>query len=562
MNRTVLMFVGAAGVLVTGALAALHFTGTPVEEVAEVLAQDGDRVLRGPMRPARGAPRVVIFALDGVGADEFAGAVHSGRAPAIAALLGAVEDSAAGLHAHAYAAPGVLSILPSTTVAAWTSLFTGEPPARTGVAGNEWFERATRTFYAPAPVTIRDKDHALEVYSDGLMDSLIHVPTLYELVDRRAYVSLSQVQRGADLLATPTLGALDDVIGAAIRGVTEGDTTVERKVYAELDFEAAKGIAGQLEERGLPDVLTVYFPGVDLYTHLAPRALASQRDYLHDVVDSAVAAVLEPYRRAGALPTTWVLFVADHGHTPTLGDDRHSLGTEGDDEPPALLEQVGFRVRPPVLEPDSADAGFQAVLAYQGAFAYVYLADRSTCPAPDAPCDWTRPPRLAEDVLPVVRAFDAANRTGAGVPALRGTLDLILVRTGDTARGGTPVRVWDGRRLLPLGAWLREHPRPDLVRLEERLGGLLAGPYGDHAGDVLLLARNGAHRPLEDRYYFSSEYRSWHGSPSRQDGEIPLVVARGDRSGTAIRDAVRDAVGERPGQLDVTPLVVALLGER
>jgi hypothetical protein len=514
------------------------------------------------MRPARGAPRVVIFALDGVGADEFTGAVHSGRAPAIAALLGAPVDSAAGLHAHAYAAPGVMSILPSTTVAAWTSLFTGEPPARTGVAGNEWFERATRTFYAPAPVTIRDKDHALEVYSDGLMDSVIRVPTLYELADRRAYVSLSQVQRGADLLATPAVGALDDVIGAAITGATEQDTTVERKVYAQLDLEAAKGIAGQLEERGLPDVLTVYFPGVDLYTHLAPRALASQRDYLHDVVDSAVAAVLDPYRRAGALPTTWVLFVADHGHTPTLGDDRHSLGIEGDDEPPALLERAGFRVRPPVLEPDSVDAGFQAVLAYQGAFAYVYLADRSTCPAaPDAPCDWARSPRLAEDVMPVVRAFDAANRTGAGVPALRGTLDLILVRTGDTARGGTPVRVWDGRRLAPLGAWLRRHPRPDLVRLEERLRGLLVGPYGDHAGDVLLLARNGTHRPLEERYYFSSEYRSWHGSPSRQDGEIPLVVARGDRSGAAIRATVARAVGEGPGQLEVTPLVRALLGE-
>src|SRR3712207_1080850 len=74
------------------------------------------------------------------------------------------------------------------------------------------------------------------------------------------------------------------------------------------------------------------------------------------------------------------------------------------------------------------ERGYQAVVAYQGAMAYVYLADRSTCPGVQDRCDWRRPPRLQEDVLPVVRAFDAAGRTGAGVPALRGALDLVFAR--------------------------------------------------------------------------------------------------------------------------------------
>ncbi|HEX5633836.1 MAG TPA: alkaline phosphatase family protein, partial [Gemmatimonadales bacterium] len=506
-------------------------------------------------------PRVVIFALDGVGADEFRDAVRGGRAPLIAALLGPVTDSAAGTHAHAYAARGVLSVLPSTTIAAWTSLFTGEPPARTGVPGNEWFERQSRTFYAPAPVTVEDKDHALEVYSDDLMGRVIHVPTLYDLADRRAYVSFSQVQRGADLLAMPSPGAFGDLVAAAVKGATEEDTTLERKVYAELDINAAESVVEQLEERGLPDLLTVYFPGVDLFTHLAPNALEAQRAYLRDVVDSAVAEVLAPYRRLGALDSTWILFVADHGHTPTLGDDRHSLGSDEEDadEPPALLRRLGFRVRPRVLDPADDEDDFQAALAYQGAFAYVYLADRSTCADEGAICEWSRPPRLREDVLPVVRAFDAANRTGAGNPGLRGTLDLIFVRTGDTTGRTPPVLVWDGRRLVGVREYLRRHPRPDLVRLEERLRGLVDGPYGDHAGDVLLLARNGIDRPIDQRYYFSSEYRSWHGSPSRQDSEIPLVVARADRTGEAIRAEVERAVGRTPDQLDVTPLVRALL---
>jgi hypothetical protein len=429
------------------------------------------------------------------------------------------------------------------------------------VPGNEWFERQSRTFYAPAPVTIEDKDHALKVFSDDLLGGVIHVPTLYDLVDRRAFVSFSQVQRGADRLAIPTPGAFGDLVLAAVKGVTDGDTTVERKAYAELDLSAAESLVEQLEEHGLPDLLTVYFPGVDLYTHLAPRALEAQRAYLRDVVDSAVAEVLAPYRRLGALDSTWILFVADHGHTPTLGDDRHSLGSDdGDvDEPPALLRRLGFRVRPRVLDPGDDQDDFQAALAYQGAFAYVYLADRSTCAEQGRTCEWSRPPRLHEDVLPVVRALDAANRTGAGNPGLRGALDLIFVRTGDTTGRTPPVLVWDGRRLVPVPDYLRRHPRPDLLRLDERLRGLLDGPYGDHAGDVLLLARSGMDRPIGERYYFSGEYRSWHGSPTRQDSEIPLVVARIDRTGASIRAEVERAVGRTPDQLDVTPLVRALM---
>ena len=86
-----------------------------------------------------------------------------------------------------------------------------------------------------------------------------------------------------------------------------------------------------------------------------------------------------------------------------LDDDRHALEAEGEDEPSALLERVGFRMRPLKLELADDEQDFQATMAYQGAFAYVYLADRSTCTSAGATCDWSRAPRLEEDVLPVVR---------------------------------------------------------------------------------------------------------------------------------------------------------------
>lgn len=99
----------------------------------------------------------------------------------------------------------IVAIALSVWLADVPELFTGEPPARTGVPGNEWFAREERRFYAPAPVTIANHEHAIEVYTDGLVGSALRLPTLYELAAVRSYVSLAHVHRGADLLTMPEL---------------------------------------------------------------------------------------------------------------------------------------------------------------------------------------------------------------------------------------------------------------------------------------------------------------------------------------------------------------------
>jgi hypothetical protein len=252
--------------------------------------------------------------------------------------------------------------------------------------------------------------------------------------------------------------------------------------------------------------------------------------------------------------------VSAHGHTPAVPDDRHALGTDTVRDPPAVLRQAGFRLRPFVLDPPEDRRDYQAALAYQGAFAYVYLADRSTCPRPGDVCDWRRAPRLEEDVLPVARAFHEASRTGAGVPELRGTLDLVFAREPRApGEDALPFQVWDGARLVPVGEYLAANPRPELLDLERRLDALAAGPYGHRAGDVLLLSRTGTHLPIGDRFYFSSKYHSWHGSPTRQDSEIPLLVIHPGRSGAEVRARVLRVVGDSPNQLSVTPLILDLL---
>lgn len=546
-----------AGVLALAGLTYLVVTkGAFLREAAELVQQGGEKELREELRPARGGPRVLVIALDGVGQELLARALAEGKLPRLAGLMGGAAG-ADGVHEHAWAASDVLAILPSTTMAAWGSVFTGEPPARTGVPGNEWFERDSLRFLAPAPVSVTGHEHTLAMLTDGLVGNALRVPTLFERADVRAYVSLSPVHRGADIFTMPDAEIVADLFGVVAEGFA-GDEPITRDAYAEVDTESIDNVLETIERHGLADLQVAYFPGVDLYTHGAVDPLAEQQRYLSEVIDPALGRLLDAYERADALRSTWVVVVSDHGHTPVRNDDRHALASEGDDEPAALLSGTGFRLRPFVPEPGEDEADYQATVAYQGAIAYIYLADRSSCVEEGSRCDWSRAPRREEDVLPVVRAFDAANRSGAGVPALRDAIDMIMVRVPD-GRGGAAIEVFDGDTLVALGDHLARLPRPDLLRFEERMDGLVNGPFGDRAGDILLLARSGEEEPIDRRFYFSNLYRSWHGSPHAQDSRIPLIVARADMTGDRIRAIARGALRAAPSQLDVTPLVLALL---
>lgn len=545
----------AAGLL--GLAGFMLYKGTSPLEVAELLLFDAVIQLNDEMRPARAdGPRVLVLALDGVGAGEFRDAVGSGGMPIVATLLGAEVDGEEGLFEHGVAPGGVWSILPSTTYAAWTSVYTGAGVAESGVSGNEWFDRESMTFVAPAPVSVTEHADALRVYMDSLMHRWMAVPTVFERADVRSYVTLAAQYRGVDLLVRPDARTFADLVSAFAMGAVGGDP--DRETYSSLDMGAIDRTVEVIGEHGLADLQVVYFPGVDLFTHVAESALADQQTYLSDIVDPAIGRLLGAYRERGVLDSTYVLFVSDHGHTPALADERHALGSGGEGELAGALEAVGFRVRP--FELDTDQDAYQAVLAYQGALAYVHLADRSSCPGAEDPCDWKVPPRFEEDVMEAVRAFDAAGRTGEGAWKLEGAIDLIFAREPRGVEPAGPFQVWNGEALVPVAAYLAANPRPDLVALEERLEALGVGRYGHRSGDVMLLSRYRAEDPVTDRYYFSAFYRSWHGSPSRQDSEILFALMRPASTGAELRARMQSAIGDTPSQLDVTPLILELLG--
>lgn len=496
---------------------------------------------------------MIIFAFDGVGYDQFMAAVHSGKAPRMQTLLGA--DKGHGLFEHAYSVPDAVDVLP-TTLPGWTATFTGLRPAWNGVTGDEFFIREQMKFYAPVPVSFDNSDDALRMLSANLLGKVIESPTLFEQLGLRSYVSLNGVYRGADVFTNLDRTAYAGLVAAAAKGLVTG-TSVDREVFATVDEDSVTALTENIDKRGFADLQVVYFPGTDLYTHRTKDPLESQVSYLEEITDKNVGEVLDYYQKHQMLDHTYVFFVADHGHTPVLDDSRHALGSNANHDLPTLMQKTGFRVRPFAL--DAPEQDYQAVLAYEGVMAYIYLADRSTCAAKGARCDWQKPPRLGEDVMPAVRALYHANQTGNPVSGLKGTLDLIFARKPvNPGRNTNTFEIFNGRKLVPIYEYLWRHPRPDLVQLDKRMRWLSAGPYGDRAGDIVVLPRF-TDVPIQNRFYFGPRYHSEHGSPSLQDSHIPFVLACTTASGEHLRSLVKHSVNSEPSQLDVVPLILHLL---
>jgi arylsulfatase A-like enzyme len=275
------------------------------------------------------------------------------------------------------------------------------------------------------------------------------------------------------------------------------------------------------------------------------------------VVDPALGRLVERMRARDMLANRWVVVTADHGHTAVIADAAHAIDT-GEDDAPGVLHALGWKTRPFRASVDAHDP-FDAVLAYGGAMAFVYLADRSRCTGERA-CAWDAPPRYREDVLAVADAYYRNNETGELAAGMRGALDMILVRKPrPVADIDLPFEVYIGDgKTLPIDTYLAQHPHPTYVDVARRFEELAVGRHGERAGDLLLLAHNGDRERPEDRYYFAKPYRSWHGSPSRQDSEVPLIVAHPKRTAAAIHAWVGAVLGDRPYQRKVTDIVMGL----
>ncbi|MFO0616841.1 MAG: alkaline phosphatase family protein [Polyangiaceae bacterium] len=159
-----------------------------------------------PSSPAHA--RVLVVALDGVDRALLYEMLRAGELPAFARLLGGQRGRA---FPSAYFSDRLVSTLPSSTIAAWVTAFTGVGPAQHGVTGNGFFVREERSFKAPAPASFADDAAVLSNYTEHYLDRMALAPSVYERMrasdpDVLAWVAMQHFHRGADrlLLTKPT----------------------------------------------------------------------------------------------------------------------------------------------------------------------------------------------------------------------------------------------------------------------------------------------------------------------------------------------------------------------
>jgi hypothetical protein len=553
-----LLLIAGAATLLVGA--SLSFR--PVRAFLGLVAEGDSRELPGrrantPSVPP-GAPSALVLALDGVNRGLLYGMLERGELPHLGGLLGRREG---GRFLNAHLDDRILSPLPSSTLSAWATAFTGEPPGVHGVAGNEYFVREQRRVAAPAPVSFLDPAPVIETYTDDYANRLLRVPTVYQLLRARdeavtSWVSMSQFYAGADRLLLANRTVIADAFKALVSHTSEDGDGL--RLFEQLDEEAVENVVEELAEHDAPRLLTVYLTGTDHYAHVAKGGPDSARArYLAQVADPLIGELVEALHVLGAMENRTTLVISDHGHTEVLHDEAHALGTDQAGEPPSVLEQAGFRVRGTKLQVDDDDP-FSAVVAYGGALAYVYLADRGTCQRANGPCDWSRPPR-PEDVEAAAEAFHLAARDPRH--PMFATLDLILApRNAARTQNDALVAYLGEGRWEDLAEHLRAVPRRSYVDAAERFDELVHGPAGSNAGDLILVARNGNEERVEDRYYFAGLYRSWHGSPSRQDSEVPFIVSHPNRTPEQLRAQVDRAIEGGHTLAATTRLLLDLFG--
>ncbi len=528
------------------------------EAFLKVLAHGETRALRQRSESAPAAsqldrPKLLILALDGVGRKLLYDQLEKGRLPGLTKLLHGKADKAL------YKNHSMLSALPSTTMVAWASAFTGRTPAHHGMAGNEFFIRQTRTFAAPAPVTIDDPELPLKNYTENYAGGFLRVPTVYELMRQHdphvsIWVAAHPIHTGADRILTASRAVFIDAFSAKVEEALKeaASSRTASTLYASLDGEVVDTVVDELESSPLPDVLTVYLVGIDAFAHAARQGPDTARsEYLVEVLDPLFSDLAAALSEAGD-SNRYTVVTSDHGHTEVLSNDLNSLSFGEPDEPTAALKDAGFRVRP-MKHRVPADHDFSAVVAYQGAFGYFYLADRSTCPKAGEACDWKKPPRYEQDVLAAAEALHRSNRTGAPVSALRGTIDAIIVRS---PRG---YGVYEGASDLTSFQAFSKRKGDVYTQFTERIEQLVNGPAADRAGDLIVLAHNGDRDRPEHRYVFSAPgYHSWHGSPSPRDSEIALIISHPSRASALTGRLIKPLLGGGPYQHKLTDILLAL----
>jgi hypothetical protein len=439
---------------------------------------------------------IVIIDIDGLRRDVFQAALSEGGIPHIEKVLG-------GHAAHVDA----LSVAPSITFAAQAAIFTGEHPTRTGIPGNDFFDRVGKAHisgghprhYDFSVGDTKAYDDAVLVFVNDLADKTLSadVETIYESAAAHGLTSLvvnNMYARGATHVVRPSIVDIARFTkGRGIFGLQDG--AYDDKMIASL--------ASTLQDVGeAPNIITAYFMGLDHHSH--KYGPSSQRAYLEEYIDPQVGELVATLE--GYMPIEDALFVivSDHGQIATPGDDPHSirLGFPFDMELSPLFHALGLDLH----DIPGEDPAVDAVVGLNGGFAHVYLRHRED--------DWPVIPRFEDDILRVADAFHEMNDTGKYRDELQNTLEFILVKNAeaDGWGGDYHVHLSDGT-LQDFPSWLAEHTDIPLADAHNRVR--LAANH--MSGDLILGTKAG-----EGVYFGAEGLKGVHGSLHHGDSQAVL----------------------------------------
>jgi hypothetical protein len=336
------------------------------------------------------------------------------------------------------------------------------------------------------------------------------------------------VSRGANVWLPPNL--------VEIARFTKGAGTLAEMSAEQFDRQAVARALESLQRDGPPDLLTVYFMGVDHESH--GHGPSAQAGYLEGTLDSLIGELVEGLKRSGWLENCLTVVISDHGQIEVIPDDRHSLRMSFpfDREMGYLFDALGLDVH----DYPGEDPACDAVVAANGGLAHVYLQNQQG--------QWSSPPDFERDVLPVGRAFWEAHSGGRYAPDLQGALAAVLVRSVQAEGWEADYRaLTPGGEIVPLEAFLAETAGEETeaaARLHH-----LAGP---RSGDVLLVSNS------VEGFYFGGPTVGVHGG--LQPGESLCVASFGWPGGdrAKLEAAAAQAVKERASIAHVTPVIQAL----
>ena len=537
---------------------------------------------------------VVIFAIDGLKQDTL-NTYLTHRPPrkpgGLHDVLGVRASTGGYSLTKAVAVQQAVTVFPSYTYPAWTSMMTGVFPGTHGITGNSVFlrDRALTRHYAEyhmdaLKVQLR-KDYLGE-------DMNPHIPTLYEYINQangKNLVVHHMVVRGAGKeVQRPDFDTLWNYHRNHSLAVDEN--TLWRAVKSLQDLN--KHVDGPLQ---LPAVTTIYFSGLDHAEHVSPenpeKARLEYLQHLDDLIAKFIAGsedisrhhfksidrnpistdVLQwkGLRGQAVWDRTLFILVSDHGHTPTDWDK--ALGSEDLKVMFKEIKESQFILEEPtILRGESWWSKFRALfgLVDQGR-----VSLRSTVVSvinggslglfikvPNG--HWRDTPVYERDIAPVLKhvllTLAKSHQQPAAVLYKEGARYVVIPHryNGKQVDLSPAVEMQDSS--------LNDRSYPDAVRRLKGLASSMSRP-SPNAPDIILLADRDKHltytnkmdwrviEPLniEKHQHFHSD----HGHLSASDSLVPMIFWMGGYESREPLKTICEA-----SIVDVTPTLLDMLG--